>query len=253
MSVQTRPVAIHQPASAPTAIDWQAVLLWAAAISASLFAAIGIRHVDREAIAFALFNVVALVLRRMGRRGLLSLVILGLLSLDTEFWMATATVSNLQNQEPLVSILQPLSLAVVSAIVIVAVIGSFFQLGRPRAQAGAAIIAVSIAVFLVGFAGEAVLSSNDHKTTGASLALTIHNTAYSTTALSASSGRVSIYVTNQDLFWHTFTIDKLGVNLAIPVGGHRQISFSAPPGTYTFYCQIPGHRQAGMQGTITIR
>ena len=24
------------------------------------------------------------------------------------------------------------------------------------------------------------------------------------------------------------------------------------PGTYTFYCEIPGHRQAGMEGTITI-
>ena len=33
---------------------------------------------------------------------------------------------------------------------------------------------------------------------------------------------------------------------------NRRIVFNAPPGTYTFYCQIPGHRQAGMQGTITI-
>jgi plastocyanin len=25
-----------------------------------------------------------------------------------------------------------------------------------------------------------------------------------------------------------------------------------PPGTYAFYCSLPGHRQVGMEGTITI-
>jgi uncharacterized cupredoxin-like copper-binding protein len=46
---------------------------------------------------------------------------------------------------------------------------------------------------------------------------------------------------------------KLGVELALPVGSHRRITFSAPSGTYIFYCRIPGHRQGGMQGTIKIR
>jgi uncharacterized cupredoxin-like copper-binding protein len=38
----------------------------------------------------------------------------------------------------------------------------------------------------------------------------------------------------------------------VPVGSDRQVTFNAPPGTYTFYCAIPGHRQAGMVGTITV-
>ena len=36
-------------------------------------------------------------------------------------------------------------------------------------------------------------------------------------------------------------------------GGVSTVSVNLRPGTYTFYCTLPGHRQAGMQGTLTVR
>jgi plastocyanin len=96
-----------------------------------------------------------------------------------------------------------------------------------------------------GWGKEQVQGPND-------LVLKIHNTAYSSANISATSRQVTLYVTNDDLFWHTVTIDQLGVELPLPVGSHRRITFTAASGSYIFYCRIPGHRQGGMQGTITI-
>jgi hypothetical protein len=37
-----------------------------------------------------------------------------------------------------------------------------------------------------------------------------------------------------DLFWHTFTIDELDVDLEAPLGGTREATFTAPPGPTGF-------------------
>ena len=64
---------------------------------------------------------------------------------------------------------------------------------------------------------------------------------------------MTVSLANHDLFWHTFTIERLGVNLDVPVGGSRSVTFTAALGTYTFICRIPGHAAAGMRGTLTVR
>jgi uncharacterized cupredoxin-like copper-binding protein len=36
-------------------------------------------------------------------------------------------------------------------------------------------------------------------------------------------------------------------------GGSRTLSLTLKPGTYKFYCTVPGHRAAGMEGTLTVQ
>ena len=35
-------------------------------------------------------------------------------------------------------------------------------------------------------------------------------------------------------------------------GGSKSLTLTLKPGTYTFYCSVPGHRQAGMEGTLKV-
>ena len=56
---------------------------------------------------------------------------------------------------------------------------------------------------------------------------------------------------------HTLDFDDpttLFKGLAVNAQGEKDSSriFFGTPGTYTFFCAIPGHRTAGMQGTVTV-
>lgn len=52
---------------------------------------------------------------------------------------------------------------------------------------------------------------------------------------------------------HSFDIDELNVHVQMPVGGSSLALFKpTQPGTYTYYCAVPGHREAGMVGTLVV-
>jgi nitrite reductase (NO-forming) len=63
---------------------------------------------------------------------------------------------------------------------------------------------------------------------------------------------VRIALVNDDPMPHDLTIDELGVKVAVDPGATATVRFRADPGTYTFYCSIPGHREAGMEGTLVV-
>jgi plastocyanin len=73
--------------------------------------------------------------------------------------------------------------------------------------------------------------------------------------LAARAGDVTITFTNNAPEAHNLTIAQ-GSNVlaATPTfqGGGRTLHVNLKPGTYVFYCSVPGHRMAGMQGTLTV-
>jgi Cu-Zn family superoxide dismutase len=51
---------------------------------------------------------------------------------------------------------------------------------------------------------------------------------------------------------HSFVVDALGINVQIAPGATEQAVITAPAGTYEYYCDVPGHRAAGMVGTLIV-
>lgn len=76
--------------------------------------------------------------------------------------------------------------------------------------------------------------------------------------LTAQAGTVTITMGNPsaDAMPHGVAIEGNGVdqdgNIAQP-GGTSKVSVKLKPGTYTFYCPVGSHRQAGMEGTLTVQ
>jgi plastocyanin len=76
--------------------------------------------------------------------------------------------------------------------------------------------------------------------------------------LAAKAGKVTIDFTNMSSTGHNFTIQKGASGAVVGAtptfsGGSKTLSVSLQPGTYTFFCSVPGHRAAGMVGTLTVK
>lgn len=69
----------------------------------------------------------------------------------------------------------------------------------------------------------------------------------------AANEEVTITLTSDGSVAHDFVIEELDDLKVVEVGGGQTASgtVTLEPGTYTYYCSVVGHRQAGMEGTLT--
>jgi plastocyanin len=140
------------------------------------------------------------------------------------------------------------------------------------------VVAVA-ALSVVGLAACGSSSSNDNSTTAASTpastapaggggagggASTVDistpsgsTLAYDQKTATAKAGSVTIDFDNKQPLQHDVAIeDSSGKTLGqtdLVSSGTANTTVSLQPGTYTFFCTVPGHREAGMEGTLTVK
>jgi plastocyanin len=80
--------------------------------------------------------------------------------------------------------------------------------------------------------------------------------AYQFADATANAGTVKIESKNDQPVDHDIAIEGNGVNdkgEIVQNGGTSEFTADLKPGTYTFYCTVPGHREGGMEGKLTVK
>jgi plastocyanin len=81
--------------------------------------------------------------------------------------------------------------------------------------------------------------------------------AYASDTATAKAGKVTVNFTNPQPLTHDVAFEDssgktIGQTELIAEGSDSAV-VDLKPGTYTYYCTVPGHREAGMEGTLTVK
>jgi uncharacterized cupredoxin-like copper-binding protein len=81
--------------------------------------------------------------------------------------------------------------------------------------------------------------------------------AYTTTSATAKAGKVTVEFNNPQSLTHDVAIEgkdgKVVGKTELIASGSDSTTVNLKPGTYHFFCTVPGHREAGMEGTLTVK
>ena len=195
---------------------------------------------DVEAIAFAVAVLVGVFLLPV-RNGLLGRIVLAIVFIDTIGWMAPAAFSSLRHHDAVVCVAVPVAIGTIALAGLIAAIGI-----------GVRVVPIALVVIAIGVVGYAAGTTDGIHARPGDVRVAGKNVRFSPQRVRTDAGQITIVFNNKDLFWHTFTIDKLDVDIRVPVKATRRVTLDAPPGTYRYYCAIPGHEAAGMKGTLVV-
>jgi plastocyanin len=80
--------------------------------------------------------------------------------------------------------------------------------------------------------------------------------AYEFGSAEAQAGQLTINSVNESSVDHNIALEGNGVNETgdiVKDGGTSTIQADVQPGEYTFFCSVPGHREGGMEGKLTVK
>jgi plastocyanin len=120
-----------------------------------------------------------------------------------------------------------------------------------------------IMIIIAGFIGfEAIQEDNTKKKEEAlknapakpDLIVEAFDLGFKEKELKIGPGKVTIEEINTGATAHTLVIDGVvGKKLSVPAHDAKDLgTYDLKAGTYTYYCDIPGHRQAGMEGKLIV-
>jgi plastocyanin len=143
-----------------------------------------------------------------------------------------------------------LLLLVLASVALVACGGSSSSSTSSGAEGGAA----------TGGATKAEGTGTANSGGGASIAIETDPSgelAYTTKSVTAKAGDDTVDFTNSQELSHDVAIEdssgKIVGKTELVASGSASTAVKLKPGTYHYFCTVPGHREAGMEGTLTVK
>ena len=130
----------------------------------------------------------------------------------------------------------------------------------PRAARRAAVAAALLAVPLVAACGSTTKTTAGGANTlpaNPSVTVTATDNKYDSKTYTAKAGDVSFAFYNKGNVTHTLVVKasdgtRLGTRLFLVPGKSAGLSVNLPAGTYEVYCDVPGHKESGMDATLAV-
>jgi plastocyanin len=131
--------------------------------------------------------------------------------------------------------------------------------GRRGVIGASLLLVLATASMAVATAGEEHEGEGEAAATSTRLTLTADPSgaiAYDRTEAAVKAGTVTVTLVNESSIGHNVAIAsgerELGRSDTI-TGDETELRVELEPGEYEFYCTVTGHREAGMEGTLTVR
>lgn len=133
--------------------------------------------------------------------------------------------------------------------------GPFTIPPTPDAKPAATLIALKIGGTGTIAAATPAAEASPAADGGSSFEVDAEDIKYDQTTLEIPANTdVQVKIVNKGVLQHDFTIDELKVASKLLNGGESDtVTINAPAGEYEYYCSVPGHREAGMVGKLTVK
>jgi hypothetical protein len=217
---------------------WVVVLTWTTAVVALVdlvFFALIQTVIPPLAVGAVLTAVGLLLLRRARRVGIL---VLGLTSAVMLVGNLPFALDHLAHPASAIDFVHAVSGSLGRLLAVLAAIGAW----RGAAEASArrfAVSAMGLGAATVAFAGVAMLTTTGDTATSEDVPVVVADNAFPDQTV--VTGGATLFVDNQDLFRHTFTVEGTDIDVELPAAQGVRVGIDLTPGTYDVVCAVPGH------------
>jgi plastocyanin len=254
-------------ASAASAARWRALLRGALVL---LFVVGVLVHVAVQVpippviVFMVVFAIALYLLTREGRARTVGVVLGGVGAALFLLGNLPFVIDDLQHPDSFIGFLTSGAGSVGAVVGLVAMLGTLLHWGdapvRPLGIVAGALVAVVAVIGVVATIGATsddrqpgdvvlVAKDADYVTPGSNRNGDVKAADPAKITVDAGSG--AVFVKNEDLFRHTFTIEALHIDEELPASKSIRVPIDAPPRDYPFKCSVEGHDD--MRGTLTVR